>query len=431
MKKIALFLAFICFAGQVNAAQVRLDLEDAVEKILSESHDIKKAEFNIRKMQAVLDSTHARRLPKIDASGMYMNNINVKNPGEPVIISIPQMGGAPIEMPDNIGLVSVEASMPIYTFGKLGFGIDAARSAVKIAKSSAELARREMRVAAVQIYFGAKMSDHIYSVMEKSLENTRKNQRALNAGGGRANKANLLKISTDLAVKEAQLGDAKFNRDAAYRMFRIMSGLDEDDKIILTTDIPSEFRKQRPQEMDNYPEWDIYQEQYNASRSSMKSKYAQWMPTIAATAQYNKFMLHTEPKVWEGQKHDAASVGLALSLPIFDGGLARHQATQDARDADRAMQDLDKAKKMRRGDLTEAYQKHSHLIDNMKTQTRALDLAQRTYKMSADRFAVGQTSAVELSDVENSLVQLEIALMNTKMQIAITEETIKKLSGEK
>ncbi|MDR0319804.1 MAG: TolC family protein [Rickettsiales bacterium] len=444
MKKTSLILIAILISFNAGAATVKLGLESAVQKIMDASHDVKKADLNIRKSEAVFNAARANRFPKLSASGTYMNNINVDEPGKPRYIEFPdmpvlnsigsQIGFIPtaggFRVPDNIGMVGLDLTQPIYTFGRIGYGLDAARSAIKIAESSAELARREMRVAAVQIYYGAKMAAHIQEIVGQSLLNAKKNQRALTMGAGRANKANLLKISTDVVVKEAQLADAKFNADSAMRMLKIMADIDDDAVVVLVDEIPSKFPKAADSEIYAHPEWDIYQESYNASRASMKSKYAGWMPTLAATASYNYVMMHEAADVWNGQNSKNASVGLAISLPILDGGLARYQATQDAREADRAMQDLDKSKKMRRNDLIEATNKHNYLIENAKTQERALDLARRTYKMSADRFAAGQTSAVELSDVESSLVQLEIALLNTRMQIAIAYETIKKLTGE-
>ncbi|MCL2629776.1 MAG: TolC family protein [Alphaproteobacteria bacterium] len=445
MKKIILIFIGIILSFDARAA-MRIGLEDTVAKILAASQDIRKAELNVQKSEAVYRAARSGRLPQVNATASIMNNINLDGPGKARYVSIPnlpvidntgnEIGFVPtgiggFRVPDNIGIAGVELVQPIYTFGRIGHGLDAARSAIRIAESSAELARREMRVAAVQIYYGAKMAENIQKIMTASLESTRRNQRALTAGGGRANKANLLRISTDIAIKESQVSEARFNYESAMRMLKIMADIDDDVVVILSDEIPSAFIRAGDARIESYPEWDIYQEAHNASRSAMKSKRADWLPTLAATASYNYFMLHTDMDVWNGTREQNASVGLAIQIPIFDGGRARFQATQDAREADRAMQDLDKAKKLRGNELTDAIERHNFGIENMKIQTRALDLARQTYSMSANRFASGQTSAVELSDVESSLVQLEIALLNTRVQTAIAAENIRKLVGEK
>ena len=49
-----------------------LSLDETVEKILSESQDIKKADANIKKAQASLDAANANRWFKLEASATYM-----------------------------------------------------------------------------------------------------------------------------------------------------------------------------------------------------------------------------------------------------------------------------------------------------------------------------------------------------------------------
>ena len=54
---------------------------------------------------------------------------------------------------------------------------------------------------------------------------------------------------------------------------------------------------------------------------------------------------------------------------------------------------------------------------NLATLENARDLAAKTYNLSQNRFASGQTSAVELADVSAGLYQLDMALLNTKYKI--------------
>ena len=65
--------------------------------------------------------------------------------------------------------------------------------------------------------------------------------------------------------------------------------------------------------------------------------------------------------------------------------------------------------------------------DNLSTLTKARNLAAQTYTLSQNRFASGQTSAVELADVSAGLYQLDLALLNTKYNILMSAESIKKL----
>lgn len=57
----------------------------------------------------------------------------------------------------------------------------------------------------------------------------------------------------------------------------------------------------------------------------------------------------------------------------------------------------------------------------------ARNLAAKAYSISSDRFAAGQTSAVELAEVSAGLYQLDMALLNAKYNILMSAESVEKL----
>ena len=63
MFKIGRFAAFFCgiVAGVANANAMDLSLATAVDKIVAESQDLKKADANVKKAQASLDAVNANR----------------------------------------------------------------------------------------------------------------------------------------------------------------------------------------------------------------------------------------------------------------------------------------------------------------------------------------------------------------------------------
>ena len=55
-----------------------LTLADAVEKIAHESHDLKKANANVKKAEASLDAANANRWFQLEGTASYMNLVNVE-----------------------------------------------------------------------------------------------------------------------------------------------------------------------------------------------------------------------------------------------------------------------------------------------------------------------------------------------------------------
>jgi len=418
-----------------------LSLDDAVEKILAESQDMKKADANIKKAQASLDAANANRWFKLEGSASYMNLVDVSDPfsGKMSMNVPPQLGGiiaglmqsptpvTQVEMPDNIFMAGVKFTQPIYTFGKIGNAVESVRSAIKMSEVSKEMVRREVKYSAVDLYWTAKMTDEIVKISEQDLKSAQNARRNLNSAG-RANRSNLVKIESDIATKEINLSDAKFNRDTAHRMLKILAGIDVDAELNLTTEFPREFADLDAKKLTSTPEWEILNQQIRMYEKSARSKRDGALPTLAAMAEYDYMSIaNSSGDLFDKKGEQSAYWGLALQVPIFSGGINRANATIDAMNAEAARQDLDKSKKITTEKYNTAIQQYNHLRGNLATLQNARDLAARAYGFSQQRFIAGQTSAIELAEVSSGLYQLDMALLNSKYKILMAAESVKKI----
>jgi len=440
MNKFRLVSFAICVGIAFVSPSFALDLSlnDAVEKIMHESHDLKKAAANLAKAEASLDAANANRWFKLEGTASYMNLVNVERPLDSRNFELPpELGGLlpealkdkeiSFEIPDNIFMAGLSLTQPLYTFGKIGNAVKSVKSAIKMAESSQELTRREVRYAATDLYWTAKMTDEIVALAERDLKNARSAKNSLTAAG-RANRSNLLKIESDIATKEINVSDAKFNRDTAHRMLKIMAGINVDEELTLTESFPKSFESIETKKLENTPQWDILGEQVNMYERLARSKRAGAYPTLAATASYNYMSMSGDiGHMFDESGSQSATWGVALQVPIFSGGLNRANATVEAMNAEAARQDLDQAKKITTEQYDNAIKSYNHLRGNLATLENARDLAAKTYTLSQNRFASGQTSAVELADVSAGLYQLDMALLNTKYKILMSAESIRKL----
>ena len=417
-----------------NANALDLSLNDAIEKIVAESNDLKTAEANVKKAKAQLSAVNANRWMSIDGTVSYMNLVDPTHPTDSQGVRIPSDIGAilgnvlPIsEIPDNIFSAGVQITQPIYTFGKIGNAVDAVHDAIDISQSAKELTKREVKYAAANLYWTAKMTDEIVAASEKNLNNARAARKKLTAAG-RANRSNLIKIESDIAAKEIDLSDAEFNRDTAYRMLKIMAGIDETEDVVLIDEFPNKFEPLEATELKSNPEWDIYQKQIKMYESNASSKRSGMLPTLAAVGSYSYYSMGTDVGNMFDRKGDQAAYwGLALKVPLFNGGIHSANATIEAMNAEAARQDLDKSKKLKTEEYNTAVKKYKHLCDNLDKLNEAHNLAQKAYDVSVNRFAAGQTSAIELSDVSGALYHMDMAVLNAKYNIVMAKESVKKL----
>ena len=441
MNKLKLMIGFVSVCtGMIvlPAHALDLSLSDATSMIVAESHDLKKADANLKKAEASLDAANANRWFKLDGSVSYMNLVNIEDPTKSKTIDLPpSMGGliseslkgqaVSLPIPDNIFQAGISVTQPIYTFGKIGNAVKSVKSAIKMADASKEMTLREVKYAAAQLYWTAKMTDEIVKLSKKDLANARSAKKSLTSAG-RANRSNLLKIESDIASKEINVSDAEFNRDTAHRMLKIMAGINVDEPLVLTDDFPQQFADLNAGELKTTPQWEILGEQVKMYENLARSKRANAYPTLAATANYSYMTLSEDvDTMFDASGSQSAYWGLAIQMPIFSGGLNRANATIEAMNAIAAQQDLEQAKKITTEQYNNAVKQYDRLRGNLETLIKARDLAAQTYKLSQNRFASGQTSAVELADVSAGLYQLDIALLNAKYNILMSAESVKKL----
>jgi len=432
-----LFYMFVCALMVIpDAFGMNLSLNDAVEKIVAESNDIKKAEANVQKAKAQLSSVNANRWMSIDGTVSYTNLIDPKHPTSSKGVELPSELGALLnkslpmplsEIPDNMFMAGVQVTQPIYTFGKIGNAVDAMHDAIDMSNSAKELTMREVKYAAANLYWTAKMTDEIVAANQRNLDNARAARKKLTAAG-RANRSNLIKMESDIATKEISLSDAQFDRETAYSMLKIMAGIDENEDIVLTDNFPDKFEALEVKELKSNPQWDIYQKQIKMYESNASSKRAGGYPTLAAVGSYNYYAMGTDMgNMFEKEGAQSAYWGLALKVPLFNGGVHSANATIEAMNAEAAHQELDKSKKLLRHEYNNAVNKYKHLCDNLDKLNEAHNLAQKAYDVSVNRFAAGQTSAIELSDVAGALYHMDMAVLNAKYNILMAGESVKKL----
>lgn len=359
MHNIKLAAVVLCAAVfATDALAMDLSLNDAVEKIMAQSQDLKKAAANVSKAEASLDVANANRWFKIEGSASYMNLVDVKNPTKSYSVNIPpELGGvlaqitgqsvalpASIDIPDNMFMAGVSITQPIYTFGKIGNAVKSVKSAIKMAQASQEITRREVRYSAVDLYWTAKMTDEIVKISRADLNAARAAKKSLTSAG-RANRSNLVKIESDIATKEINLSNAQFNRDTAHRMLKILAGIDINEELNLTDEFPNTFADLNAGELTSTPQWDALNEQIQMYERNVRAQRANALPTLAATASYNYIAMSTDfDNMFNRNNWQSGYWGLALQVPIFSGGVNMANATIEAMNAEAARQDLDKAK---------------------------------------------------------------------------------------
>ena len=115
MRKLSLaivVLSVMVFAPCAHAMD--LSLNTAVDMILNQSQDLKKAAANVKKAEASLDAVNANRWFKIEGTATYMNVVDMENPFKSYSIDIPPEIGAMVSAMTQrrISAVLIKTELP-------------------------------------------------------------------------------------------------------------------------------------------------------------------------------------------------------------------------------------------------------------------------------------------------------------------------------
>src|SRR5574341_125937 len=163
MRSLSLALAVTLAAGSARAQSatdtLRLSLEQAVQRALSQSEEVRLAAAQVHEMNGQVREAFAGALPQINGSVTYtrqfasiFSGLSGGNNGDTSFTNI--FKNSPFGAP-NSWAFDVTASQVLWTAGKVGAGLSAAKAARQAARYNREESTTDIAFAVKQAYLNA------------------------------------------------------------------------------------------------------------------------------------------------------------------------------------------------------------------------------------------------------------------------------------
>ncbi|MCW3118045.1 MAG: TolC family protein [Chitinophagaceae bacterium] len=221
-----------------NAQEKKIiSLNEAIELSIKNSHQLKNNQAKIEEATAALKEATEKRLPNASVSGSYLRlnsaNFDLKTK------SNSGTGGTPAETPKvsqaMYGLLNI--SLPIYSGGRIKYGIESSRYLEQAAKLDAEDDRDEIIQNTIEAFanlFKAKTA--VSLVKENLLQSQQRAKDFTNLEkNGLLARNDLLKAELQSSNTELSLVDAENNWQLANINMNLMLGLPDATEIVLDT----------------------------------------------------------------------------------------------------------------------------------------------------------------------------------------------------
>lgn len=182
----------------------------------------------------------------------------------------------------------------------------------------------------------------------------------------------------------------------------------------------------------NRIEYKLLETQQELEGFNMRRFKAGYLPTLYLfgsyqfNAQRNKFNFFNTNENW----FQIGVWGFNLNIPIFDGGMKKHQIQQ----SNLRLQQLANSKSLLENSInlelrnTQAQLMNSY--NNLEVYRKNVDLARKVYEVSEEKYKEGVGSSLEINDADTQLKQSETNYLNAMFEYLNNKADYQKARGE-
>jgi outer membrane protein TolC len=164
--------------------------------------------------------------------------------------------------------------------------------------------------------------------------------------------------------------------------------------------------------------------QKNAAEFSLKSTYGAFAPTLSGNAGASKNDAHWAPK------SDEWTMGLSLSLPIFEGGLRTAQVSQAKALLNQLRENERSTRDSIVSTLEQAWAALQDTIDNEGVQKENLNATEVRSRISQEQYSLGFVSFDNWTIIEDNLVKAKRSYLEVQALMLLAEANWIQAKGE-
>lgn len=404
----------LCGGTPVRAQQAQdsidIDLSAALEIALSESPAIRIAGKEIDRKEYALKATRSNLLPNLSLGASYNRTLQKQK------MSI---GQQQIEVgTDNQWSAGVSLSLPLVA-PALWKTLQLSELDIRLAAESARSSKITLISSVKNAYYTLLNAQDSHDVLKVSYANAAFNAKIATEKykQGLVSEYDKLRADVQLRNQKPALVAAENAVRLANMQLKVLMGVSIDEPMRFTGSL-SDFEPEMTQDMallaadtslaanTDLMQLDIQAEQLDMAQRITRSNY---LPTLALSGNYQWSSLNNDFRIGNYQWFPYATVGLSLSIPIYEGSMKRHQLAQDKISIDQL--ELQRQDIVRQLELSIQNSLNSieKSIEEVGSNRESIHEAERAYSISQKRYEVGSGNLLELNDSEVALTRARLA----------------------
>ncbi len=461
-KVFLLLLPGLHLAGGAFAQQQQesFTLEECIEYAIQNNVNVKNEALNRQIAQAQVGETLSQGLPQISASGEFTYNVAVptsfiparfQDPTAPEDLYFPVRFGIPYQANGSVRLTQLLFD------GSYFVGLQAAKVYKSLAEKGQKRAEIDVAEGVSLAYYGALVAEarsNLLNANIQRLDSLYRETKAMNEQGF-AEIIDVQRVKVNLNNVRTEFDNVQRSLGINLSMLKFQMGVPQSTPITLTQSIDDFSLSEDYTNPDNfsYAQRIEYQQlQVNEELASLeiRNNQAQYLPRLSAFANFGynagraEFkglfretpdIVNRNPDTGETTIIDAntwnefASVGLNLTVPIFDGMLKANRIKRGRLERQQVQNQLVNLGNSIDLEIERARVEMQNSIQSLASQRENMELAQEVYRVSKIKYQEGVGSNLEVIEAENAFKTAETNYFNSLYNALVARVSYRKATG--
>ncbi len=433
MKK-KIFSWMFVLSCSLGFSQQKLTLNEALKYALEHKAEAVKAQLEVKNSEYKIEEVRANALPQINVNGGLTYNAILQRTaldfmGQTTVVTM----GRPWQSTATVSLNQQIFNLAVFT------GLKAAKSTKEFYIINAELTEEQIIEKVATNYYEVYRTKEQIETIDKTIANTKRVRGVIQSlyDNGLAKKIDLDRIivsENNLESSRVQLVNAL---ELQENSLKYLIGMDIQTPIELPD---SEMQMsnialiEEEPNIENRTEMKLLQKQKELLELNKKATQAQGYPALSLQANYGYLGLGDKLPWFQPYPtaywSNFSSIGLNLSIPVFNGGSVKAKVKQ----AQNQLDVLEVEKRDVALALGLDYKNSKTQINNslltLKTQKDNVALAKEVLENIENNYKYGLASLTDLIEAENSYAQAQNNYINALLDYKLAEVKLAKSKGE-
>ncbi|NLJ83988.1 MAG: TolC family protein, partial [Halanaerobiaceae bacterium] len=315
---------------------------------------------------------------------------------------------------------AISVQQPIYLGGKLMIARQQAEKALELTELQQRQKENELLLNIIQSYYNVLLAEERVRIEEEALELIREHKRIAEVSykAGLSLKTDLLQVEIEENKAILSLERARNDLAMARRLFANMIGSDIGDRVFLAPEFLPEPLLDKELALslarENRVEFKLLDINQDILDLSLKMETSTYLPNIVLVGNYQ----------WQGSElkfeDGNASITLALSMNIFDKGLARNSRMKLNEELNKVVLNKDNLEELLAIDLENQLLRIEENLNNIRLQRLNLQRAEENLALEEKRFEAGTGTNMEVLNAGMVLKTTRIASIQAEYQYEIS-----------